>query len=53
MKEFYAKQGFTPTYKSVDGQQVEVEYDREFGMAGLLHIAMRAPSAAWLFRVFL
>ena len=48
LKEFYSKQGYTPTYKSVDGKQIEVEYDKEFGSSSLLHIAMRAPNAFWL-----
>ena len=53
LREFYSKQGHTPTYKTVDGKQVEVEYDKEHGLQGLLHLAMKAPRANWLMQALL
>ncbi len=46
LKEFYAKQGYTPTFKTKDGLKVEVEYNKEFGKANALHLIMLHPTLA-------
>ena len=44
LKEFYAKQGFTPKYEKKGGKQVEIEYSKEHGMQNAMHIIMKHPN---------
>jgi len=47
LKDFYAQQGFTPQFKTENGRQVEIEYDKEHGLKNAFHIAMAHPQL-WL-----
>ena len=52
LKEFYAKQGYTPKYEKVDGKQVEIEYSKEYGMQNAMHLIMRHPNL-WVVQFFI
>jgi hypothetical protein len=52
LKEFYAKQGFTPKYEKKGGKQIEIEYSKESGKQNALHIIMKHPNL-WVVQFFL
>jgi len=52
LKEFYAKQGFTPKYEKKDGKKVEIEYNKEYGLMNAMHIIMKHPNL-WVVQYFL
>lgn len=52
LKEFYAKQSFTPKYEKKDGKTVEIEYNKDSGLQNAMHIIMKHPNL-WIVQYFL
>ena len=52
VQEFYAKQGYTPQFETRSGRSIEVEYQKQYGMQGAMHLIMRYP-IVWIVQFFL
>lgn len=52
LREFYAKQKFTPSFETKDGRRVEIEYSKEYGQQNAMHLIMRNPHL-WVVQYFL
>ena len=44
LKDFYAKKNHSAQFMKVNGKNVEIEYNKEYGMQNAIHLLFKHPS---------